>query len=149
MRACYASARQRDRGARACAAPPARSVVRALLLTLTLPRIHESMTAARVDAVHLAAGAPVAPGARIVDLTVDLSAAAEQDCPPIAHYRIVLLERGWLREVAVAPGDEIAVGAQIATIATTADEPLDAAPARAARTSIAGILKVAPGGGAR
>lgn len=120
-----------------------------MLLTLTLPRIHERMTTARVDAVHLAAGAPVAFGAKLVDVTVDLSAAAEQDCPPISHYRIVLLDRGWLRELAVAPGDEIAVGAPIATITTQPDESLDAAPARAARTSIAGILMTPPRGDAR
>lgn len=120
-----------------------------MLLTLTLPRIHERMTTARVDAVYLAAGAQVAFGAKFVDVTVDLSAVAEQDCPPIAHYRIVLLDRGWLREIAVARGDEIAVGAPIATITTSPDEPLDAAPSRAARTSIAGILMDWPGGDAR
>lgn len=115
-----------------------------MLLTLTLPRIHELMTTARIEVVHATQGAALAHGARFVDLTVDLSAGAEQDCPPIAHYRIVLLERGWLRELAIARGDEIAVGARMATLSSTPDEPLDAAPSRAARTSIAGILLTAP-----
>jgi hypothetical protein len=115
-----------------------------LLLKLTLPRIHERMTVARVEAIHAALGAPLAFGAKLVDVTVDLSAAAEQDCPPIAHYRIVLLDRGWLRELSIARGDEIPVGAPMATISTAPDEPLDAAPARAARTSIAGILLETP-----
>ena len=115
-----------------------------MLLTLTLPRIHERMPTARIEAVHAAAGAELRFGAKLVDLTVDLSAAAEQDCPPISHYRIVLLDRGWLRDLRIARGDEIPVGATMATLSTAPDEPLEAAPARAARTSIAGILLTTP-----
>jgi hypothetical protein len=131
------------RAARAAPDP----VARALLLTLTLPRIHERMTTARIEAVHAAAGAWLAYGAKLVDLTVDLSAGAEQDCPPLSHYRIVLLDRGWLRELRIARGDEVGVGARMAMLSSTPDEPLDAAPTRAVRTSIAGIMLTAPRAG--
>ena len=111
-----------------------------MLLTLTLPRIHDLMTAATIEAVYARAGDALAVGAKLCDLTVDLSAAAAQDCPPISHFRLVLRERLWLREVAAAPGNEVAVGATLMRFTTAPDEPLDGAPAREARVSIAGIL---------
>ena len=111
-----------------------------MLLSLTLPRINEHMLSAVVAAVHPSACAELAVGAKLVDLTVDLTAIAAQDCPPISHFRVVLRERAWLRRLLVARGDEVAVGAPLAWFSTEPDEPLDAAPAREARISIAGIL---------
>jgi hypothetical protein len=115
-----------------------------LLLTLSLPRINEHMLSARVAAVHAPVGSALAVGSKLVDLTVDLTAIAAQDCPPVSHFRMVIRERAWLRELRVARGDEIAVCARIALLSTDPDEPLDAAPAREARVTVAGILMQGP-----
>jgi hypothetical protein len=112
----------------------------ALLLTLTLPRINDHMTTASIEAIHADVGAALAPGAKLLDLTVDLSAIAPQDCPPVSHYRLVLRDRVWLRRMALARGDEVDVGALVAEFTTTPDEPLDVEPARAVRVTVAGIL---------
>jgi len=122
-----------------------------LLLALSLPRINEHMLSATVAAIHAAVGTELAVGSKLADLTVDLTAIAAQDCPPVSHFRMVIRERAWLRAVGVARGDEIAVGARIALLSTDPDEPLDAAPARELRVTVAGILMQGPvwGGGAR
>lgn len=116
-----------------------------MLLTLTLPRINELMISAVVETIHAAAGSALAPGAKLMDLTVDLSAVAAQDCPPISLYRIVLRDRAWLRRVAVACGDDVEVGALLAHFSTDPDEPLEGEPARAVRVTIAGILAQSEG----
>jgi pyruvate/2-oxoglutarate dehydrogenase complex dihydrolipoamide acyltransferase (E2) component len=111
-----------------------------MLLTLTLPRIGEHMRTAVIRTVHAEAGAAMMPGSKLIDIVVDLSSVALQDCPPVAMYRIALTERAVLREIAVAPGDEIAVGALVARFTTEPDEPLTGPSARAARVAIAGIV---------
>jgi hypothetical protein len=111
-----------------------------VLLNLNLPRINEYMTAAIVEAAYASEGGEIAMGAKLFDLTVDLSAAAPHDCPPISHYRLVLREKAWLRRLAVKPGDEPLVGAPLALFSTDPDEPLDAAPGRAVRIAVATIM---------
>jgi hypothetical protein len=111
-----------------------------VLITFTLPRIHAMMAAATIEAIYARPGDALAVGAKLCDLTVDLSAVAAQDCPPISHFRIVLRERLWVREVGVAPATEVAVGATLVRFTTAPDEPLAGPAAREARVSIAGIL---------
>jgi len=112
-----------------------------LLLNLTLPRINPYMTTAVIDLIHAQIGAPLPVGGKLMDLTVDLSAAAAHDCPPVAHYRLVVRERAWLRRLDVAPGDEPEVGASLALFSTEPDEPLDTAPVRQVRLTVAGVIK--------
>lgn len=125
-------------------APPslgnAASPDRPVLLAFSLPRVNPHMSSAVVSAIHAKEGDALAAGSKLADLTVDLTAIAAQDCPPISHFRVVLRERAWLRRLLVARGDEVVVGAPLAWFSTEPDEPLDAAPAREARISIAGIL---------
>jgi hypothetical protein len=111
-----------------------------LLLTLKLPRINAYMTTALVNKVHATEGASLNVGAKLLDLRIDLSAAAPHDCPPVSHYRIALRDRVWLRRLTVAPGDNVEVGATMAQFSTESGEPLDGEPARAIRVTIAGIL---------
>ena len=111
-----------------------------MLLTLTLPRIQEQMTYGLVRRIYAAEGQALAVGTKLFDIRVDLSATAPHDCPPVSHYRLVVRERVWLRRLAVTEGDEAAVGATLAQLSTTADEPLDGGPARAVRIAIAGIM---------
>jgi pyruvate/2-oxoglutarate dehydrogenase complex dihydrolipoamide acyltransferase (E2) component len=111
-----------------------------MLLTLMLPRIGEYMRTAVIRTVHADVGAAMTAGSKIVDVVVDLSSVAAQDCPPVAMYRIALTERCVLRELAVAPGDEIAVGALVARFTTEPRESLAGPPARAVRVAVAGIV---------
>ena len=116
-----------------------------MVLTQTLPRINELMTSAVVDSIHAAAGSALTPGAALMDVSVDLSAVAAHDCPPISLYRIVLRDRVWLRRIAVARGDDVEVGALLACFSTEPDESLDGEPSRSVRVTIAGILAQAEG----
>ncbi|MDR3418130.1 MAG: hypothetical protein P4L83_18310 [Nevskia sp.] len=111
-----------------------------MLLTLKLPLINEHMSTAVIGVIHATEGDAMQPGAKLLDLTVDLSAASVQDCPPVSAYRIALRDRAWLRRVCVARGDEVGVGTTLALFSTTPDEPLDASPIHAARVTIAGIV---------
>ena len=111
-----------------------------LLLKLSLPPIVELMSSAVVDTAHANIGARLERGARLVDLTVDLSAAIAHDCPPVSHFRIAMMEPVWLRRVCVAAGDEVEVDAPIALFSTLEDEPLVGAAVRGARVTVMGIL---------
>ncbi|HTS20623.1 MAG TPA: hypothetical protein VMN79_02330 [Casimicrobiaceae bacterium] len=111
-----------------------------LLLTLTLPRINPLMTSAVIEEIHASQGAQLSQGARLLDLSVDLSSIAPQDCPPVSLYRIVLRDRVWLRSLTVARRDQVEVGALLARFSTELDEPLEAAPQRSVRITIAGIV---------
>jgi hypothetical protein len=98
------------------------------------------MTTAVVDRIYAEAGAHIPLGSKLFDLTVDLSAAAPHDCPPIGHYRLVVRDLLWLRRLDVAPGDEPIVGASLALFSTEPDEPLDGTPVRQTRLAIVGIV---------
>ncbi len=110
-----------------------------MILTLTLPRIIESMDAAVVRRTYAEVGTELAPGGKLVDLSVDLSAVAPHDCPPVSLYRIALRERVWLRTLEVARGDSIQAGSIVARFSTTPDEPLAAPVSREVRITIAAI----------
>jgi hypothetical protein len=112
----------------------------ALLLNLILPRINDYMTTAVVEAIYPREGDGLEMGAKLFDLTVDLSSAAPHDCPPISHYRLVLRERAWLRRLFTARLGEPVVGDPLAIFSTAPDEPLEAAPSRQARLAVAAIL---------
>jgi len=111
-----------------------------LLLTLTLPRINPEMATARIDRILIAVGTVVPLGSKLIDLTVDLSAAAPHDCPPISHYRLVSRDRVWLRRLDVSAGAEPEVGACLGLFSTEPDEPLTGPPARLLRYVVAGII---------
>lgn len=111
-----------------------------MLLTLTLPRINEYMSTAGIKSVYAAEGAALILGQKLLDLSIDLSAVAPHDCPPISMYRIAMRERVWLRRLLVAPGDDAEVGAALAHFSTEPGEPLDGKPTRAVRVTIAGII---------
>lgn len=99
------------------------------------------MTTAVVDAIHAREGEDLAPGAKLLDLLVDLSDRADHDCPPVSLFRLVMRDKARLRRLEVEPGDEVDVGAALALFSTDPDEVLDGAPTRSARVTIAGILR--------
>lgn len=112
-----------------------------MLLSLALPLLNPLMTDAVVDVCHAGMGTLVPIGGKLFDLTVDLSALAPHDCPPISHYRMLARDRAWLRRLEVAPGGQVAVGKALALFSTEPDEALDGVPARALRVSVASIIK--------
>jgi hypothetical protein len=111
-----------------------------VLLNLIVPRINDHMTTVLVEKVYADEGADLRVGARLLDITVDLSAAAPHDCPPISHYRLVLREPARLRRLMVRRGDEPAVGAPLALFTTDPDDPFDTKADRPLRVAIAAIL---------
>lgn len=112
-----------------------------MLLTLTLPQINPYMTNAIIDVVHADEGAMIPLGGKLIDLTIDLSAAAPHDCPPVSHYRLVARDRVWLRKLYVGAGSEPETGTMLALFSTEQDEPIEAVPARQIRVSTAGIIR--------
>ena len=111
-----------------------------LLLALSLHRINLQMTTAVVDSIYAEENTLMRTGAKLFDLIVDLSAISPQDCPPVSLYRVSLRETVWLRRLAVAVGDEPAVGSHLALFTTAADESIDCELARNVRTTTAGIV---------
>ncbi|MEJ0015593.1 MAG: hypothetical protein WDN25_03350 [Acetobacteraceae bacterium] len=110
-----------------------------MILAFALPRIVEAMTDARVRAFHAAEGTWLKSGGALCDLTVDLSVAAQQDCPPVSHYRIAIREAVWLRRIEIPAGELCEVGKVVALLSTEEHEPLVPA-VRGIRHMVAGII---------
>ncbi|MBS0476657.1 MAG: hypothetical protein JSR28_16120 [Proteobacteria bacterium] len=111
-----------------------------MILEVRLTQIVPQMTGATTECFYAAPGDALRMGSKLIDLSVDLSSAFAQECPPVSYYRIVLRESAFLRSIETRPGDFTAVDQSIALLSTTPDEPLDEPPSRAARVTIAGIL---------
>ncbi len=111
-----------------------------MLLSLVLPRINPHMTVARIQAVHIDPGAALGLGGKVLDLSIDLSAAIPHDCPPVSYFRLIARDQAWLRRLDVGPGAEARPDDVLALFSTQPDEPLDGAPARRIRLSVAEIL---------
>lgn len=114
-----------------------------MLVTLVLPRFAGLMAAAvvRVAAVHAAEGSFLRVGAKLLDVSVDLSAAAPHDCPAESYYRLAAREPLWLRRWCIGAGDVVVPEAGLALLGTGADTPLLGTPVRAARVTLAGIVR--------
>ena len=106
-----------------------------------VPLISPHMVEARIECLHATVGESLKSGAKLFDLSVDLSNNFSQDCPPISFFRIILRENAVLREVRFAAGDLCPVGSVLAVFSTTADEALDQAAPRAVRFATAGIIR--------
>ncbi len=111
-----------------------------MLLHLIVPRINDYMSEAIIEWVYPSQGELLGIGAKLLDMTVDLSAAAPHDCPPISHYRLVVREPLWLRRLTVSRRQTVACGEQIALFTSTPDEPLEGPSSRAIRMAIAAII---------
>jgi len=98
------------------------------------------MISARIETLHATPGTWLAIGAKIIDISIDLSDVFPQNCPPTSYHRIVLREKLLLRQVLAAAGQYCAPGERIAMFSDTADEPLDSGIARPARVMAAGIM---------
>ena len=111
-----------------------------MILSLQMPQMGEQMTVGVIEKIYVAEGSAVQPGSRLLDVRVDLSAVAPQDCPPVYSFRIVARERGWVKQLTPSVGDVCAVGTVLALIGTDSEEPLTGSPGRLFRVTFAGIL---------
>lgn len=98
------------------------------------------MSAAVVECLHAKVGSPLKIGHKLFDLSVDLSSAFSQDCPPISFFRIVLRENAWLRELRVVPGQSCRLGDVLAIFSSDELEPIDQLSQRPIRITLAGIV---------
>jgi hypothetical protein len=120
-----------------------RSKAACVLLLYRLPLLLPGMTTARVETIHAEPGSLLGLGGKLADLRVDLSTTVAHDCPPVTFYRLVLREKAWLRRLALAPGQMVAVGEAFAWFTTSAEETVDGEPARPPRIAAAAILQQA------
>ena len=111
-----------------------------MLLELRLSEIVPGMTGATIECVHAAAGSGLKSGARLLDLSIDLSSAFAQECPPISFFRVILREPAVLRRIDAAPGQYRELGEVIALFTPTADDPVDSPADRSVRIATAGIM---------
>jgi hypothetical protein len=109
-----------------------------MLFELKMPKLNENMDTGLIETVHAGAPSALKLGAKLFDVSVDLSRALSQNCPPVSFYRIVLRETLCLRS-APAAGTRCQAGERIALFSNTPDEPLDGPVAREVRVLVAGI----------
>jgi hypothetical protein len=99
------------------------------------------MSEAVIECVFAAPGTGVKVGAKLLDVSVDLSSAFAQECPPISFFRIIMRENAVLRELHVRPGQRCKLGELVMVFTATADEPIDPVAAqRGVRFATAGII---------
>jgi hypothetical protein len=99
------------------------------------------MSEAVIECLFTTPGSELKTGARMLDVSVDLSSAFAQECPPISFFRFIARENVILRELLVAPGQRCKTGELLAVFGTTANEAIDQAAApRGLRYATAGII---------
>lgn len=111
-----------------------------MLMALPLPAFGTAFVSATVSALHATEGAILASGAALLDFSVDLSGGVAYDCPPIAHYRMVTRDAGWLLRLTVEKGQAVQPGDLVAILGTVEGEHPDGPIAREARVTVASIL---------
>ena len=111
-----------------------------MIYEFRLPTIVTHMSSAVVECIHAEVGESLKMGHKLIDLSVDLSSAFAQECPPVSFFRIVLRESVWLRRLDVRPGHPCQIDELLAIFSTEQMEAIDQAPQRPVRTTIAGIV---------
>ena len=100
----------------------------------------EAMHFGNLKRISIREGDALSPRSRLLDVKVDLSAGAPQDCPPVYWFRVFCREQVWVRKLFASEGEARAVGDVLALVSTQPDEPMDGATVRALRVVCAGIL---------
>ena len=111
-----------------------------MIFDFRLPLISPHMSEALIECLYAAPGSTLKTGQKLLDLSVDLSSAFAQDCPPVSFFRIVMRENVVLREFRIACGQPCKVGELIAVFSTVADEATDHPAQRGIRFATAGII---------
>src|ERR1700693_4089162 len=95
-----------------------------MIFEFKLPLIVKQMTGATIECLHAKPGDAVKMGSKLMDLSVDLSSAFAQECPPISFFRVVIREAGWLRKLDLTPGQFCQWDEVVAVFSTEPDEDL-------------------------
>jgi hypothetical protein len=111
-----------------------------MVYNLVLTGLGDGDAIATIECAYQNPGSRVAAGAKLFDISVDLSSSLRQDCPPISYYRLIARESAILLKALAAPGDRAALGDTLALFGQDASEPQDGPVSRALRITIAGIL---------
>lgn len=111
-----------------------------MIVDFKLPLVTPHMSEAVIECVHAAPDSALDTGAKLLDLSVDLSGSFEQNCPPISFFRIIVREHVVLRALLVRPGQSYRLGDTLALFTTTDDESAGTAPQRGVRVAVAGIM---------
>jgi hypothetical protein len=111
-----------------------------MIYQFKLPRIVPQMGGATIECLYARPGDILKMGSKLLDLSVDLSSAFSQDCPPISFFRVVLRETVVLRAIDAAPGTYFSVDDEIALFSTEATEDIKVNPSRSVRMIVAGIV---------
>ncbi len=111
-----------------------------MVYELSLPQIVPQMTSARIECVYTSVGDSLQIGTKLLDISVDLSSAFAQECPPISFYRIVARDRGIIRVQDLTPGQKIDVGEVLALIADSEETDISGPVERPLRATVAGII---------
>ena len=113
-----------------------------MVLRLQMPRMGYQMREGTIKKVLAPPGVHLERGVPLLEVRVDLSAVAEQNCNPAFIFRMVAAEAGWLRQVDVGVGDCRQVGATLAMVTTHPDEVIAEAAMRPFRVSLGTVLHV-------
>jgi hypothetical protein len=105
-----------------------------------LPELVNGMTGATLECAYVREGEAVAAGTKVFDISVDLSSAFAQECPPISYFRVIVREAVAIRRLMFAPGQNIGVGDLVALFSSTLDQDLTAPVERQVRIATAGIM---------
>ncbi|ACI50542.1 conserved hypothetical protein [Gluconacetobacter diazotrophicus PA1 5] len=111
-----------------------------MLYEFKLTSLIPQMSGATTECVYAAPDAALRMGSKLMDLSVDLSSAFAQECPPVSYYRVVLREAVFLRRIDLSPGQYCALGDRLALFSTDPDESLDQEVDRPVRCTVAGII---------
>ena len=118
---------------------PFNPVIDVMIYEFRLPRIVPQMSGATPECVHAQVGDALKMGSKLVDLSVDLTSAFAQECPPISFFRVVLREAAWLRKFNVELGRFSQLDELIAVFSTDQNEDINQSAARQIRATVAGI----------
>lgn len=111
-----------------------------MICEFRLPAIVNQMNGATLECLYAKPGDLLKVGSKLFDISVDLSSAFAQECPPVSFFRVVMRETAWLRKIDREPGGFASLGDVIAVLSTEPDEPIAAPNARVVRTTVAGIV---------
>jgi hypothetical protein len=111
-----------------------------MIYEFKLPSIVAQMSGATIECLHAKPGEALKMGSKLFDVSVDLSSAFAQECPPISFFRVVMREPGILRTLDLTPGQYCKLDDVMAIFSTAPDEDLNAPAARQVRTTVAGIV---------
>jgi hypothetical protein len=105
-----------------------------------MPEIVPGMSGATLEKVYIVEGETLPAGTKLFDISVDLSSAFAQECPPISYFRIVLRESACIRRLIFAEGQHIETGSLVALFSTDLNDELGPPAERSVRVATAGIM---------